>query len=691
MPYDTRSDIKLNNTRNETKPNEPNLINVSNSNIDWTKERAEAWHKMKPPSRPSDSELEIYRKFFQNVKHTKSGAGKPRALILGSTVEFRELAAQEDFEITVVDYSEEYHNEISTELNTKKYKTYKEQYIKSDWCNMHNHSELSAKKFDIIIGDLSIGNVAPERIQNFYNNINSLLEDTGYFLGKSLYIYSDYKLNTPDEMNALLTNMLDKESINKENIYSYIMYPLSVYASEFHVDQNNEIRTCKINFQTLYNYVFEYVQGIPRNKQEQKAKFSIYLDETTKFNSKMPKDFYIYSYRDLLAQLETSELYIEDIVYSKEVYKNDFPLLIIRKGKEISRSTISVNTFLGEIHNENLDIWKNAISSKYFLSQIDDCISKEELLNHIKDLLNNATIEVDKNLNDILSEIPEKTLHQETQSLTTHTNINNSEDLKYELQFNYTCAILLSIIDHCKRAYKLEATVVNLLLRTLFSHKIFIGRIWKPYESPWVTARICICLFPIYQQWKSKKKLTGEEDEYIKKLEDAVKILAEKNIEPTGFFWESETGSHFDTSALCIETLYLYSKYMQNENLKRKINLILNKYVRNDHIKETFIKYPIFSNLIEEVCANKNINGKPAYKKLGGRIEWYSILYIICKDWGESDNSLTDASEYIAKQLKKFWGIFREKADDIIKITIIQENSLVPQILYCLERTNLFD
>lgn len=48
-------------------------------------------------------------------------------------------------------------------------------------------------------------------------------------------------------------------------------------------------------------------------------------------------------------------------------------------------------------------------------------------------------------------------------------------------------------------------------------------------------------------------------------------------------------------------------------------------------------------------------------------------------------------SNYIAKQLKKFWGLFVERANQIIEITINQEKSIVPQILYCLKRTGLFD
>lgn len=678
--------MSINTEPQNTAPNNMDSESKSQnvSEIDWTKERAETWHKMQPPSRPAQSELEIYQKFFDKIKQTKVGAGKSRALILGSTVEFRQLAIQKEFDVTVVDYSRDYYNEISKEIPPQ-YNLDNEHYVRCDWCDML--AQLSHTKFDIIIGDLSVGNIPPESIDKFYENISNLLSDNGYLLGKSLYIYTDYII-TANEMNQFLKDKLNERGIDKKNIYSHIMYPLSVYASENCPCSNND-PTRKIDFNALYNYIHTYaLECAPK----QKDIFSIYLDKATQFDKKMPKNFYIYSYQALLTQLAKHKLYIEDVEYSTEVYKNDFPLLIVRKGEDIPKPHISINTFLGE-NSEYLEKWKKAISSKYFLSNIENCISLDDLRNHVINLLDNAPIEIDKKLNHYISNIPEKTMCEETKSLTANTKIDNSEELKQELQFNYTCGILLSILNDCKIRYGIDSTLLDLILRTLFHHKTQVGKIWKPYESPWLSARICICLFPIYKQLKSKRNRTQTEDSYVNKLEEVVILLAEKKIEPHRLFWESETGSHFDTSALCIEVLYLYSKYINNQNLMGRIDAIIHKYVLSGLIKETVIRYPIFSSLVDEVCLEKNINGKPAYKKLGGRIEWYSILYIICKERGvqKSDAELTQASEYIAQQLRKFWGIFVERADTVIQKTINQEISLVPQILYCLKRTHLFD
>lgn len=643
--------------------------------IDWNQDRAKTWHKMKPPSRPALSELEIYRKYFEYIKRKKRDASKPKALILGSTVEFRKLAAEEGFDITVVDYSKAYYEEISKELSEEEYDLKNEIYLECDWCEMKD--QLTSNKYDIIIGDLSVGNVAPLRLNSFFENIAFLLTNRGFFLGKSIYKYTNYNINS-DKIDELLENMVKNENITGNNIYSYTMYPLSIFAGGGDASAN------KINFQNLYDRVKVV------SNQYKTDKFAIFLNENTQFNEKMPKEFYIYSYQTILNQLEQFNLTLEDVDYSKEVFKNDFPLLIVRKKQTENTNLISINSFLGSRCNNYLEIWKHSISSKYFLYNIEGYIRDDELKDHMIRLLNNAKIKVDDKLNYYLLEIPEESMQKETQLLTNKTELSENSKVKDELQMNYTCGILASLIHYYKDNTKQGEQLLRLILHTLFANKKQQGNIWIPYESPWVSARICICLFPIYKEWKNDNNATNK---YVSKLEDVVSILADKDIEDTNYFWESETGSHFDTSALCIETLYLYCEFIKNERLKNKIDSILNEYVRNNHIKETFIKFPIYKSIIEQVCNRETINDKPAYKKLCGRIAWYTIIYIICKDWGEKnkDTELLEASDYLATQLKKFWYRFTKKADSIVTATIEEEKSIVPQILYCLKRTKLFD
>lgn len=547
-----------------------------------------------------------------------------------------------------------------------------ETFVQCDWCDMKNRI---SSKYDVIIGDLSIGNVSPEKLELFFENIENLLTDGGYLLGKTIYKYSDY-IVTAAEIDDTLTKMIKDNNINEYNIYSYIMYPLSIYACES-CDDSKEI--FKINFQNLYKVVSQKVENL---SEEERTKFSIYLNETTKFDKKMPDKFYVYGYNHLLQILEQHNLFLEDIVYSEEIYKNHFPLLIIKNERENVKKGITINSFLAKMSCHHLNIWKSSISSKYFLSNIGGVVTTKDLCGYIIKLFNNTEIVIDSELNYSLAYISERNMDEETKIITEKTEFSLEE--KRKLQLNYTCGIVSNIINSCK----MNASLLNLVLFTLFSNKE-PRKLWDPHGSPWVSARICISLFPIYEQWKKKRI----KNTYIKKIEEVVNLLADEDINKNKLFWESETQNHFDTSALCIETLYLYNKRLQKESIREKLNLILERYVRNNHIKETFIKYPIYSDLINMVCKEEKINGTVAFKKMGGRIEWYTILYLICIDWGEnfSDEELIRMSEYIAKQLKRFWILFVEKSQTIIEKTINMERSCVPQILYCLKRTGLFD
>lgn len=670
--------------------------NVVNK-IDWSIERAKTWHKMKPPSKPSESEISVYTNFFQKLRTEKPSTSNLKALILGSTTEFRRLARNESFEVTVVDYSKAYYEEINKDLHDS-YDINNEKLVVCDWCNMSEHSELKFNKYDIIIGDLAIGNVSPENIDTFLENVKLLLKDDGYFLGKSVYKYSDYKVNK-NLIEQKITDLINNEEITKDNLYEHIMYPLSIYASEKYKENCGVF---KINFQELYNTILERTSALA---QKEKEKFDIYLNEITKFDEKMPKDFFVYEFNYIIEKMSNHNLFLEDIIYSLDVYKNEFPLLIFR-GKDLKIRNKNISIFLEDLgemtvvptrQETYLSVWKKSISSQYFLYQIDDFIEVNDLASVIKGIFAKAQIVVQDNLDYKILTIPEENMLQETLRNFENTNLPNSQELQSALQLNYTCGIIANMVNHCKEQ-NYSASVLDLILTTLFANKKE-RNFWKPVKWLWLSARICISLFPIYKRWKSTvEKERGQlsikicELNYIANLEEVVNKLSEINIEKTNYFWSSENDrSHFDTSALCLETLYLYSSYMNNDNITLLIDEILTKFVRENRIKETFVKYPIFGSLIEAVCNGEKINGEYAYKKLCGRIEWYTIIYVICRDWGtnKEDKELLVVSEYIEIQLKKFWTIFVDHSQKILEKTIMLEKSCVPQILFSLYRTKI--
>ncbi|MBI3274336.1 MAG: hypothetical protein HYZ69_04290, partial [Candidatus Colwellbacteria bacterium] len=67
----------------------------------WTKTIADTWNLWTPPDRPSQGELAEYEAALRAIIKTKKN---PQLLVLGSTSEFRDLAARYKVECTVVEY-----------------------------------------------------------------------------------------------------------------------------------------------------------------------------------------------------------------------------------------------------------------------------------------------------------------------------------------------------------------------------------------------------------------------------------------------------------------------------------------------------------------------------------------------------------------------------------------------------------
>ncbi|MBQ4443231.1 MAG: hypothetical protein II896_01040 [Clostridia bacterium] len=648
-----------------------NYSNINNSQenveVEWTADYARTWHSMKAPSRPSKSELEIYGEYFEIVKRKKSSTIVPNVLILGSTVEFRQLAYSKGFKVYVIDYSREYYDEISTEIDPKIKE--EESFIYADWLQMASIFSQNKTIFDIIIGDLAIGNVAPNSISVFFSNIEQILSQEGYLLGKSVYKFSNY-YKSHEQIIAKLKEIAEDERITKESLYGHVMFPLSIFASQ---PVPRETGCYKIDFQSLYGTVGNFVKD---NKEiiSPYDKFDIYLKDGTRFDTKMPKNFYVYSYKKIIETIEENNLYIDDTRYGTDVFKNEFPLFIIKKGKP-QETIVSMESFIEQTPTDIRKEWDNSITSLFFIQSIilwDDDNDDETIFRYIEKLISESKIQIDKNYRYYLSEIPIDKMKNETAVLSKQAALSDSQE--DDLQFNYTCGLLISILFKLK---KVDNYLLRFVTRSLFA-KLKNLSLWEPSQAPWMSARICICMFPMYQDWRNGVGLTKQDENYLKRLEKVVKQLADRR--KTGEeFWASETGSHFDTSALCLEVLNLYKEYIPG--LDSKIKEILDIHVNNNVIKETFIRFPIGDSLIQDVIDENTINGKSAYKKLCGRISWYSILYLLAN---ENDKPI------IATQLKAFCYKFRNSYISLLEKTHNKEIALVPQIIYSLKRTGIF-
>jgi hypothetical protein len=223
-------------------------------------------------------------------------------LVLGSTPEFRDLGFEENMDITVVDCNKDYHEVINREIRHKCL-IGTEKIIFCKWQDMDFDNQ-----FDIIIGDLVIGNIPPLELEDFIKKIQKALIKDGLFLGKSFYQDKNYKVVSPEEM------VKKYYEGHPYHPYSVFAYNLTIYALKGDI----------LHFKDMYDI-------LKRLKQEH-----ILTDETFEkyqnigFDGEMKFPFYV-PVRDDFETLIRKYLKIDCIEYANDVYSKHFPLYIIKK------------------------------------------------------------------------------------------------------------------------------------------------------------------------------------------------------------------------------------------------------------------------------------------------------------------------------------------------------------------------
>lgn len=156
----------------------------------WDARLAELWTYDVPPSRPSIAEMAYYAQWAE--RYRKSVRRRLRMLVLGSTPEFRDWGYEEYAEVTVVDRSIEYHRTISREM---RHKGARETLVVSRWEDMSFDGE-----FDVVIGDLALGNVERDRFEEFIARVAAALRPKGLFMGKSFIWTKDMTQESPESI-----------------------------------------------------------------------------------------------------------------------------------------------------------------------------------------------------------------------------------------------------------------------------------------------------------------------------------------------------------------------------------------------------------------------------------------------------------------------------------------------------------
>jgi hypothetical protein len=134
------------------------------------------WHYVLPPSRPSERELKA-------IKRLVGQRGKPlkRAAVLGSTPEFRDLLVElECPEIVVFERNAAFYEQIQ---KLRVYPAAPETVVWGEWLKM---LPAYANAFDLVLSDLTSGNIRYQEREEFYRSIGNALNEGGQFYDKVL-------------------------------------------------------------------------------------------------------------------------------------------------------------------------------------------------------------------------------------------------------------------------------------------------------------------------------------------------------------------------------------------------------------------------------------------------------------------------------------------------------------------------
>jgi len=636
----------------------------------WDKNLAKEWHGFTPPSRPSSSELKIYQKYFDEVKYKKTGPN-PSVLILGTTNEFRKLALDSGFSTTIVDYSIDYYNEISVELPAKysheiceKIKN-NEELINCSWEKMEK--ELKGRHFDIIIGDLAIGNVSPENLDKVLKNIYNLLFDGGLFLGKTFLSFKDKEVSK-DDLEKLFKQYFNQNIETKEESYALTIYELSLYACDLK-------KSKKINFFEISKIVKNIIEKQEMSKAGNFLK-ELYLGKDAFFKEQLI-EFYIYSCKEYSEKLQ--DLFkIKDSVFGIEFYSKYFPLIVCQKPfsaelKDKNLEQIRRKTFRGVDNyitddRRKYDEWGKALSAQQFLFGLreiyPDAASIKSWKN-VQDLISQKVqqslyFKIDEKLNFVLENYADEKMEKEAKEkaiLNKDFQINNIVN-------NYALGVLCYIISFLTAPSKNDAFVI--VKKKLFENIKDNKHGWEPENSPWITARICISLRKTWCLLNKSEK---------NKLISIVKYLGEK------FNWENKvwacdvSGSVIDTTSLCIEALMDYYDVIKEDQqeIKSVLDEVLNHYVLDGQIYETMIIFPLYEEVASEIGDTQK------GKRTIDNVEFYTILLRVLNRF--YPKSYLKEKEIITQIISDFWILFEGYLkNDKLKTG---EISAIPQILYC--------
>ena len=158
------------------------------------------WSKYKPPMRPSPQDIFIIETF---LKKEWGNLSTKRALILGCTVEFRNMLARNKVPTTIFDANEEMIEATTSEVR----ETGCEEVVRGDWLQTSLNN-----KFDMILSDYAINQLPEKQWPAIFTKVNNLLKPDGIFIHHS---YWDIHKNAPSK-KEWINRFLERKRSLKE-------------------------------------------------------------------------------------------------------------------------------------------------------------------------------------------------------------------------------------------------------------------------------------------------------------------------------------------------------------------------------------------------------------------------------------------------------------------------------------------
>jgi len=148
---------------------------------------AEKWKQYDYPAKPSSEEIRFFKSKIKDLFGRKKEKNI-RALVLGSTPEFRDLLAKCEIDTVLMDNN---LNSVKAMTLLMKKKAFREEVVIGDWLKM----SFPKNSFDLVLSDSAQNNIKFKDFNKFFDNIFQILKPNGYYFFSAVHIEGNQQIS----------------------------------------------------------------------------------------------------------------------------------------------------------------------------------------------------------------------------------------------------------------------------------------------------------------------------------------------------------------------------------------------------------------------------------------------------------------------------------------------------------------